>query len=146
MKYQTGFSLFELMIAIAIISILSAIGIPAYQGYMQKAAMTDVLQTVVPYRTAVELCILEQGNSSSCQISSQGIPAARTTRYVSSIQISQGIITLNCQQTLQGLSIVLEPNQDTSGGIEWNQRCVHSNNTGIIEACQSVFRANSSGG
>lgn len=40
---QQGFSLIEIMVVIAIISILSAIAIPGYQGYMQKAAMTDVL-------------------------------------------------------------------------------------------------------
>lgn len=41
---------------IGIIAILSAIGVPAYQNYLRKAALTDMLQTFVPYRTAVELC------------------------------------------------------------------------------------------
>ncbi|MEG2830409.1 MAG: prepilin-type N-terminal cleavage/methylation domain-containing protein, partial [Edwardsiella sp. (in: enterobacteria)] len=44
MSSQHGFTLLELMIVIAIIAILGAIAVPAYQRYLQKAAMADVLQ------------------------------------------------------------------------------------------------------
>lgn len=75
MNRQHGFTLIELMVVIGIIAILSAIGIPAYQNYLRKAALTDMLQTFVPYRTAIELCALDHGGVESCDANSNGIPS-----------------------------------------------------------------------
>nr|MBA2815720.1 putative major pilin subunit [Candidatus Pantoea persica] len=55
MTHQRGFTLVELMIVVGIVAILSAIGLPGYQNYLQRAALTDMLQTAMPFKTAVEL-------------------------------------------------------------------------------------------
>lgn len=73
MDRQQGFTLIELMVVIGIIAILSAIGVPAYQNYLRKAALTDMLQTFIPYRTAIELCALDHGGVESCDGGSNGI-------------------------------------------------------------------------
>lgn len=73
---QQGFSLIELMVVIVIIAILSALGIPAYQGYLQKAAMTDMLQSMSAYKTAVDLCSLSNAGLEGCNAGSQGNPHA----------------------------------------------------------------------
>lgn len=142
MKKQAGFTLFELMIAIAIIAILSAIGLPAYQGYIQKAALTDMLQAMVPYKTAVELCALEKGALTQCNSDSNGIPGGKATRYVSQIAVTNGVISLTGQNALQGLSVALTPTLDNSlGGLRWYGNCSTANSGDkIIPACNDIFR------
>ncbi|MGO2441021.1 prepilin peptidase-dependent pilin [Serratia proteamaculans] len=139
METQRGFTLIELMVVIAIIAILSAIGIPAYQRYIQKAAMTDMLQTMTPYKLAVELCVLDSGAPTGCNAGSQGIPTGDASRYVSAVQVNKGVISLTGTQTLQGLTVVLTPTQNTSGLTRWTRQCT-SANANLQETCQEVFR------
>ncbi|MEP9303841.1 prepilin peptidase-dependent pilin, partial [Klebsiella pneumoniae] len=109
MDKQRGFTLIELMVVIGIIAILSAIGIPAYQNYLRKAALTDLLQTFVPYRTAIELCALDHGGLTPCDGGSNGIPSPTTTRYLSAMSVAKGVVTLTGQESLNGLGVTLTP-------------------------------------
>ncbi|NYY81440.1 hypothetical protein DMI65_20395 [Escherichia coli] len=61
-------------------------------NYLRKAALTDMLQTFVPYRTAVELCALEHGGLNTCDGGSNGIPSPTTTRYVSAMSVAKGVV------------------------------------------------------
>ena len=58
---QKGFTLIELMIVVAIIGILAAVAIPAYQNYVKKAKFAEVISMTGGYKTAVELCYNETG-------------------------------------------------------------------------------------
>ncbi|MCS4272059.1 MULTISPECIES: prepilin peptidase-dependent pilin [Raoultella] len=143
MDKQRGFTLIELMVVIGIIAILSAIGIPAYQNYLRKAALTDVLQTFIPYRTAVELCALEHGGLANCDGGSNGIPAPATTRYVSALTVAQGVVTLSGQESLNGLRVTMTPGWDSANGITgWQRECDIASGGALKQACEDVFRFN----
>ncbi|MND67787.1 Fimbrial protein precursor [compost metagenome] len=57
MKKQSGFTLIELMIVVAIVAILAAIALPAYQTYTLRAKFSEVIAAAGPAKTAIEVCL-----------------------------------------------------------------------------------------
>ena len=141
MNRQQGFTLIELLVVIGIIAILSAIGIPAYQNYLRKAALTDMLQTFVPYRTAIELCALDHGGVERCDAGTNGIPSPTTTRYVSAMSVAKGVVSLTGQESLNGLKVLMTPLwSDGNGMTGWTRDCKIDSDSALKQACEDVFR------
>jgi len=65
-KKQSGFTLIELMIVIAIVGILAAVAMPMYSDYTQRARFAEVIASVSPVKMAVTLCYQNRGALASC--------------------------------------------------------------------------------
>ena len=103
---QKGFTLIELMIVVAIIGILAAVALPAYQDYTVRAKVTEGLSLAASAKTAVS------ENAANGAAFASGWTAPSGTANVSSVAINSGTgaITIAYQSTIaSGGTLILTP-------------------------------------
>ncbi len=97
-RVQQGFTLIELMIVVAIIGILAAVALPAYQDYTKKAKVSEVVLAASSCRTAITETIqsataLPAGNSWGCEVT-----AGSGSKYVNKVETNNtGMISVTTQ-------------------------------------------------
>ena len=85
-KVQQGFTLIELLIVIAIIGILAAVALPAYNTYTNKAKFSEVVLATSAVKSAVDVCAQTQGGFADCGAGVNGVPAnLGASGYVQSV-------------------------------------------------------------
>ncbi|MEZ7276877.1 pilin [Pseudoalteromonas sp. 68 DY56-GL68] len=124
---QQGFTLIELMIVVAIIGILAAVALPAYQDYTTRAKMSEVITFAGSAKTAVSECAITTGALTSCNTNAAvGLESTATditSTYVESVTVgANGLVTAAIQGTgvtdLDAGSITFTPTQ-TDGSVSW---------------------------
>lgn len=122
-KIQKGFTLIELMITVAIVGILSAVALPAYQNYTIRAQVSEGFLLAEGIQTAVAENYAQTGVFPSA-LATVGIAASPVGKYISSITLTGvGIITViygaGANSKITSGTLILTPTDDGQGNIHW---------------------------
>ncbi|WP_434219171.1 pilin [Biformimicrobium ophioploci] len=136
MTKQKGFTLIELMIVVAIIGILAAIALPAYQNYTVRAKISEVVLAASSCRTSITESIQSSTGTTLPGVGEWGCETATNdTKYVASIATdANGVITVTTSAApdlptdARNVSIMLTPYTNTGTTI----RAIANSDVGVI--------------
>ena len=142
MKKQQGFTLIELMIVVAIIGILAAIAIPAYQDYTIRAQVSEGLSLASGAKTAIAETFQDSGAWPATNTASGLETAANIDgNYVSGVQVAAGgVVTVtyngpNVNATIAGKTLTLTPTNN-GGAVSWTCAAGTLENKHLPAACR----------
>ncbi|MEM7402199.1 MAG: pilin [Pseudomonadota bacterium] len=128
-KMQKGFTLIELMIVVAIIGILAAIAIPAYQDYTTRAKITEAVNALAPAKTSVSEFFISQGSMPALAVDA-GFNQTIQSKFVGTLgytrtDANNSVLRVSITQTVGGGTAagqtILMNAQGTAGqNVDWD--------------------------
>ncbi|ENS8761067.1 pilin, partial [Neisseria gonorrhoeae] len=121
---QKGFTLIELMIVIAIVGILAAVALPAYQDYTARAQVSEAILLAEGQKSAVTEYYLNHGewpkDNTSAGVAS---PAEIKGKYVKEVEVAKGVVTATMNSSgvnkeIQGKKLSLWAKRQ-DGSVKW---------------------------
>ena len=121
---QKGFTLIELMIVVAIIGILAAVALPAYQDYTKRARVSEGIGLASGAKTAVAEFFASKGHFPASNASA-GLPTAASIagNAVTSVTVgtSGAITVVYNDKVANSTTLIMTPDGTTSvGSVKWN--------------------------
>jgi type IV pilus assembly protein PilA len=122
-RLQKGFTLIELMITVAIVGILAAVALPAYQNYTIRAQVSEGFVLAGGVQTGVAENYAQTG-AYPAALATIGITSAPTGKYTSGVALgTNGVITITygagVNTKVSGGTVVLTPTDDGQGNVHW---------------------------
>lgn len=127
MYRQRGFNLIEWLIIVATLGVLAVVSFPYYKTHTVKPKFAEVMQTLAPYKAAIETCAKDgscvvDGALAGLGVGILGVPPSISTTYMAGVAISpKGVITATASNAggLAGETFVLTPTLSNTSQITW---------------------------